>query len=89
MKFSQVEILQRKSSLNTSEIKKQKAIIRSMKTKLGGKGYQKSANRPQYYARMVDGLVPYKTGEEARAASHGEARQILEAAELKLDELIN
>ena len=89
MKFSSVEMMGLLATKNKSEIDKQKSIIRSMNTKLKGKGYQKSSNRPQYYARMVDGLVPYKTGEEATKASHTEARGILEEAKARLEALTN
>lgn len=87
MKFTQNEMMKVISSKNKDEITQQKSIVRSMRIKLKGKGYQKSANRPQYYARMVSGLVPYKTGEEATKACHTEARQILERAEARLIEL--
>lgn len=71
-----------------NEVRDTRTKIRSLERSLNTKGYQKSANRPKYYARMQSGLVPYDNAKDATEAHHAEVRQLLEAEREKLNKLL-
>ncbi len=62
--------------------------IRSLERSLNTQGYNKSADKPQYYARMQSGLVPYDNAKDATEAHHAEVRQLLEVEKAKLNKLL-